>query len=75
MSQENKHKHFKKLHKTDRAIGLSLLVLGGILLIISLIINLVFIRGTDFRREYRLRQHQDCLQNNSVAKCDKEFAI
>lgn len=70
-----KHNHFSKLQKNDRKIGLTLLIIGGSLLLLSLIINLVFIQGTDFRREYRLRQHQDCLQNNSVAKCDKEFAI
>lgn len=70
-----KHNHFSKFQKNDRKIGLTLLIIGGSLLLLSLIINLVFIQGTDFRREYRLRQHQDCLQNNSVAKCDKEFAI
>lgn len=70
-----KHNHFSKLQKNDRKIGLTLLIIGGSLLLLSLIINLVFIQGTDFRREYRQRQHQDCLQNNSVAKCDKEFAI
>lgn len=70
-----KHNHFSKLQKNDRKIGLILLILGGSLLLISLILNLVFIQGTDFRKEYRLRQYQDCLNKNSIAECNKDFAI
>ncbi len=71
-----KHNHFSKLQKNDRKIGLILLILGGSLLLISLIINLVFINGTNFKKEYRNRQHQACLEkNNSLTTCDNDYPI
>jgi hypothetical protein len=50
------------------------LFFGGItLLIISYLIQLVFISGTDFKTTYRQKQYQQCLKNNDPATCKQEF--
>ena len=71
-----KHNHFSRLQENDRKIGLVLLVSGLILLLISLVINFVFIRGTNFKTEYRNRQHENCLEKNkSLTTCDSDYPI
>jgi hypothetical protein len=55
--------------------GVYFLIAGLICLLTASFIQIIFIRGTDFKKQYQNRQYTQCLNNNSVAKCQKNFPL
>lgn len=66
----------KTLYSVDRSLGLKFLFAGIFLLVASFAIQQVFIAGTNFKKEYRSRQHKQCLDNgNTQQVCDSKYPL
>ena len=70
----SKKQHKRTLYSLDRRIGFYLLAVGIFLFAMSFLIQFFFIRGTNFKQEYRKAQFEDCVQKgNTNSSCSKKF--
>ena len=66
----------KTLYSLDRRLGFYLLAAGIVLFAVSLVLQLVFIRGTNFKQEYRKIQNEDCIQKgNTQSVCSSKYPL
>jgi hypothetical protein len=70
-------KHNKRtLYSFDRRLGFYLLAAGIAMFLISLLVQTVFIRGTNFKQQYRQLENKDCIQKgNSESLCNKRYPL
>lgn len=62
-------------HFSARKYGLVFLSLGILLMAIALFINVMYIRPTNFKAQFRERQLQACLKTSTdAAVCRRNFA-
>lgn len=57
----------------SKKVGIGLLIAGCACLIISLSINIIFIKSTDFKSQFRKKQYEQCIYNNEPSVCNKKF--
>ena len=60
-------------NKSYRPLAYILFYSGLTLLLISYLIQLVFINGTDFKQTYRQKQYDQCITKNNPEVCAREF--
>lgn len=63
----------KKYHIQN--LGIKFLIVGILCLFVSFLIQAIYIRNTDFKTQFKDRQHKTCLKNNSVTICDQNFPV
>jgi len=56
-----------------RKYSFGLFIMGVSLILISFLIQLIFIRGTNFKQEYQKRQYRQCLKLNSKDTCNTKY--
>jgi hypothetical protein len=70
----SKKHHKRTLYSLDRKIGFYLLAAGIALFALSFLIQFFFLRGTNFKQEYRKAQYQDCIEKgNSESACINKY--
>lgn len=53
----------------------TLLIIGIICIVIASLIQLIFIRSTDFKQKYQSKQFDQCILKNKVEICRKNFPL
>jgi hypothetical protein len=68
-------KSFKNKHRLNKGgVALIAMLLGIFLVILSAVLNLIYIRPTNFKTEYKKRQLSDCLRTTtSEDTCYNKF--
>ena len=66
-------KSANKYAKTNRLAN-RLLVTGLVLVLISMIINYIYIRPTNFKQQFKQKQYEQCIsRGNSLDFCERNF--
>lgn len=63
----------KKYSKTSK-LASRLLVAGLVLILISMVINYIYIRPTNFKQQFKQKQYEECIANgNATDICEQNF--
>lgn len=66
-------KPVSKYTKTSKLAN-RLLVAGLVLVLISMVINYIYIRPTNFKQQFKQKQYEECLANgNAISICEQNF--
>ncbi len=63
----------KQAMKSHLGVAKSLLIGGFVLIGISVVLNLLFLRPANFKQRYKAQQYDVCIKNYSVESCRKKF--
>lgn len=63
----------KQAAQSHVGVAKFLLISGFILIAISLILNVLFLRPANFKQRYKALQYDACIKNYSLESCRKKF--